>query len=416
MPVLVQKFGGTSVKSVGRIKNVASIVTRAAEHNKLVVVVSAMGDTTDYLLKLGRQVSRSPNKREMDALLSTGEQISIALIVMAIHELGFPAVSLSGQQLGIITENVHTTARIVEIKTERVESYLNDGVIVVAAGFQGTTSTGDITTLGRGGSDTTAVALAVALGAQACDIYTDVSGVYTADPNLVPSARLINELSYEEMLEMARVGARVLHPRAVELARKHKILLRVRNTFDPQHPGTVLKEVAEMEVYLPVSGVTLDRDQARLAILKVPHTPGVAGEIFNALDEHRISADMIIQAFHQGRGVTDISFTVKRGDLEAARAVLNEQVGRLGADGVLSDENVAKVSIIGAGLMDHPDIPARMFTALGRAGINIEMISTSDIRISCIISDRDADRAISLIHDLFRLNEGDSRPEPPRAE
>lgn len=416
MPVLVQKFGGTSVKSVGRIRNVANIVARAAAHNQVVVVISAMGDTTDYLLKLGRQVSRSPNRREMDALLSTGEQISIALVAMAIQELGFPAVSLTGSQLGIITESVHTTARIVEIKTERLESYLDKGIIVVAAGFQGTTSAGDITTLGRGGSDTTAVALAAALGAKTCDIYTDVSGVYTADPNLVPSARLMTEISYEEMLEMARVGAQVLHPRAVELARKHKILLRVRNTFDPQHSGTVLKGVAEMEVYRPVSGVTLDRDQARLAILKVPHTPGVAGEIFSALSEHRISADMIIQAFHQNRGVTDITFTVKREDLEAARTVLNEQNERMGADGVLSDENVAKISIIGAGLMDHPDIPARIFAALGRAGINIEMISTSDIRISCIISDRDADRAINLIHDLFQLDEAEGGHEASQAE
>jgi aspartate kinase len=391
-------------------------VTRAAAHDKVVVVVSAMGDTTDYLLKLGRQVSLAPNRREMDALLSSGEQISIALVAMAIQELGFPAVSLTGQQLGIITESVHTEARIVETKTERLESYLDNGTIVVAAGFQGITSTGDITTLGRGGSDTTAVALAAALGAQTCDIYTDVSGVYTADPNLVPSARLMSEISYEEMLEMSRVGAQVLHPRAVELARQHRILLRVRNTFDPQHTGTVLKEVAEMEVYRPVSGVTLDRDQARLAILKVSHTPGVAGQIFNALAERRISTDMIIQAFHQGRGITDISFTVKRGDLEAARSVLNEQVEQLKADSVLSDENVAKVSIIGAGLMDHPDIPARLFAALGRAGINIEMISTSDIRISCIIRDSDAERAINLIHDLFHCDESESESESRQAE
>ncbi len=409
--MLVQKFGGTSVKSVARIKNVASIIARAAEEGPVVAVVSAMGDTTDYLMKLAHQVSGSPNRRELDALLATGEQISVALVAMALNESGTKAVSVTAGQLGITTESVHTSARIVDINTERIRRYLDDGNVVVAAGFQGTTPAGDTTTLGRGGSDTTAVALAVALGASACDIFTDVSGVYTADPNIVPTARLLKEVSYEEMLEMARVGAQVLHPRAVELARKHGIPVRVRNTFDPNHEGTILKGADEMEISRPVSGVTVDRDQARLAILKVPDRPGVAGEIFGALADQRVSVDMIIQAFHEGGLVNDISFTVKRSDLETARTALEEAASRTGAEHVLADEDVAKVSVVGAGLMDHPDVAARMFSALGREGINIKMISTSEIRISCVVSDEDAERAVRVVHDLFHLDEAHDEPD-----
>ncbi|HWP44435.1 MAG TPA: aspartate kinase [Blastocatellia bacterium] len=403
--MLVQKFGGTSVKSVARIKNVCGIIARAAAEGPLVVVVSAMGDTTDYLLKLASQTSRSPNQRELDALLATGEQISIALVSMALNQMGLRAVSLTGSQIGIITETVHTSARIVDIKTDRIRRYLDDGFIVVAAGFQGTTPEGDITTLGRGGSDTTAVALAAALGARLCDIYTDVNGVYTADPNLVPTARLLRSISYEEMLEMARVGAQVLHPRAVELARKHRLPLRVRNTFEPDIEGTILTGAGEMEISRPVSGVTLDRNQARLAILKVPDRPGVAGEVFSALAERRISADMIIQAFHQDRSVNDITFVVKRDQLEVAHETLREVARRIGAEGTLADEDVAKISIVGAGLMDQPDVAAKMFSALGRNAINIKMISTSEIRISCAVSNADAERAVAVVHDLFHLDE-----------
>ena len=403
--MIVQKFGGTSVKSLARIKNVARIIARAAERGSIVAVISAMGDTTDYLVKLAHQASSSPSRRELDALLATGEQISAALVAMALNDSGARAVSLTGAQLGITTESIHTAARIVDINTERLRRHLDDGFIVVAAGFQGATPDGDTTTLGRGGSDTTAVALAAALGAAACDIFTDVSGVHTADPNLVPTARLLKEISYEEMLEMARVGAQVLHPRAVELARKHQIPVRVRNTFDPDHAGTILKGADEMEIYRPVSGVTVDRDQARLAILKVPDRPGIAGEIFGALAEHGVSVDMIIQAFHEGGAVNDITFTVKRSDLNTARAALEEAASRTGAEGVLADEDVAKVSVVGAGLMDQPDVAARMFAALGRAGINIKMISTSEIRISCIISDKAAEQAVRLVHDLFHLEQ-----------
>lgn len=405
MGLLVQKFGGTSVKSVARIKNVAGIVARAATRHQVVVVVSAMGDNTDYLLKLARQASPSPDRREIDVLLATGEQVSISLLAMAINDLGARAVSMTGAQLGIITESVHTTARIVDIKTDRIRRYLEDGCIVVAAGFQGITLEGDTTTLGRGGSDTTAVALAAALGADGCDIYTDVSGVYSADPNLVSTARLLPEISYEEMLEMARVGAQVLHPRAVELARKHRLPLRVRNTFDPAHSGTILKGRDAMEIYRPVSGVTLDKDQARLAVLKVPDRPGIAARIFGALAEQRIGVDMIIQAFHQDRSVNDITFTVKRSDLQAAHSAMEALARELGAEDVLADNDVAKVSIVGAGLMDQPDVAARMFGALAEAGINIKMISTSDIRISCVVGDADAQRAVSVVHDLFHLDQ-----------
>ena len=403
--MIVQKFGGTSVKSVARIKNVATIAARAAASDPVVVVVSAMGDTTDYLVKLAHQVCQTPNRREYDALLATGEQISIALVAMALNEMGVKAVSMTGAQLGIITESVHTTARIVDIKTERIRRYLDEGYIVVAAGFQGTTPAGDTTTLGRGGSDTTAVALAAALGARVCDIFTDVSGVYTADPNVVSSARLLKEVAYEEMLEMARVGAQVLHPRAVELARKHKLPLRVRNTFDPDHEGTILRGADEMEIHRAVSGVTMDKDQARLAILKVPDQPGIAGAIFGALAEHRINVDMIIQAFHQDGSVNDITFTIKRSDLDTARRVSEEVAARIGAEGVMADEDVAKLSVIGASLMDQPDVAARMFTTLGAERINIKMISTSEIRISCAISERDAERAVKIIHDLFHLDD-----------
>src|ERR1041384_4901429 len=376
--MLVQKFGGTSVRSVARIKNVASLIARAATSGPIVAVVSAMGDTTDYLTKLARQVGGPSNRRELDALLATGEQISVALVSMALNQAGTRAVSLTAAQLGITTESIHTSARIVDVNTERIRRYLDDGNVVVAAGFQGMTPNGDITTLGRGGSDTTAVALAAALGASGCDIFTDVSGVYTADPNVVSTARLLAQITYEEMLEMARVGAQVLHPRAVELARKHRIPVRVRNTFDP--------------------------DQARLVILKVPDRPGIAGEIFGALAARAVSVDMIIQAFHEGGTVNDITFTVKRGDLQTAREALEDASSRTGAESVLADEDVAKVSVVGAGLMDQPDVAARMFSALGSEGINIKMISTSEIRISCVISEADADRAVKLVHDLFHLD------------
>ena len=403
MNVTVLKFGGTSVKSIARIRNVAAIVADVVRTGPVVVVVSAMGDTTDYLAKMASQVSRAPSRREVAALLATGEQISTALLAMALHDMGLKAMSMTGAQLGIMTESVHTAARIVDIKTEAIKRYLGDGFIIVAAGFQGVTPSGDTTTLGRGGSDTTAVALAAALKASRCDIYTDVSGVFSADPNLVPSARLLEQVSYDEMLEMARVGAQVLHPRAVALAHSHGLPVRVRPTFEPANTGTLLKGKESMEIYRPVSGATLDRDQARLAILKAPDTPGVAGEVFGKLAEHQIGVDMIIQAFSERQSVNDITFTVKRSDLDAAKTLLHQIASSIGAEGVLADEDVCKVSIIGLGLMDQPDIAGKMFTALGRAGINIKMISTSDIRISCVVSEQQGEQAVKIVHDLFYL-------------
>jgi len=403
--MIVQKFGGTSVKSAARINNVAGIISDAARAGPVVAVVSAMGDTTDYLLKLSKQISPKPPARELDALLATGEQISIALVAMALNQMGARAISLTGSQLGILTESVHSAARIVDINTDRITRYLDEGLVVVAAGFQGISSEGHVTTLGRGGSDTTAVALAAALGAETCDIYTDVNGVYSADPNMVATARLLDRISYEEMLEMARVGAQVLHPRAVELARKNRLRVRVRNTFDRNNTGTLLIGAGEMEIYRPVSGVVLDRDQARLAIFKAPDQPGVAGLIFGSLAERRISVDMIIQAFHEDRSVNDITFTVRRDDAQSAFEALEAAAKELSAEGVSVDEDVAKVSIVGAGLMDRPDVASKMFTALGRAGINIKMISTSEIRISAIVSEKDAERAVKVIHDLFHLDE-----------
>lgn len=402
--MIVQKFGGTSVKSVARIKNVAGIIASAAEQDSVLVVVSAMGDMTDYLVKLSQQISPQPNRRELDMLLSTGEQISIALVAMALNEIGKKAISMTGAQLGILTEKVHTTARIVDIQTDRIQHYLDDGYIVIAAGFQGVTAEGEITTLGRGGSDTTAVALAAALKARVCDIYTDVSGVYTADPNLIPTARLLKEVAYEEMLELARVGAQVLHPRAVELARKHKLPVRVRNTFAPESEGTILRGADDMEIYRPVSGVTVDRNQARIAILKVPDQPGIAGKIFGTLVEHHINVDMIIQAFHPNQSVNDITFTIKRDDVATSRAIIEDVARTIGAEGVLIDEDVAKISIVGAKLMDTPEIASKMFTELGNQSVNIKMISTSDIRISCAISNRDAEHAVRAVHDLFQLD------------
>src|SRR5262249_22302335 len=304
---------------------------------------------------------------------------------------------------GITTEDVQLAARIVDINTEGIRRHLELDRVVVAAGFQGTTAQGDVTTLGRGGSDTTAVALAAALGAEACDIHTDVSGVYTADANIMERAKLLSEISYDEMLEMARVGAQVLHPRAVALARNYGLPVRVRNTFDPEHNGTILRGAGEMEIFRPVSGVTLDRDQARLAILQVPDRPGVAGEVFGALANRHISVDMIIQAFHEGGSVNDITFTVKRNDLDVARALLDQIGSTVGAAGVLADQDVAKLSIVGIGLMDQPEIAATMFREMGKAKINIKMISTSDIRISCVVSDGDSEQAVRLVHDVFHL-------------
>jgi aspartate kinase len=400
----VLKFGGTSVKNLGRILHVAEIVDAWRQSGPVLVVVSAMGDTTDYLLKLAHQCSPNPDRRELDLLLSTGEQISITLLAMTLRSMGIRARSFTATQVGIFTENVHSKARIIDVKTEPLLRAFKDHEVVVVAGFQGVTGDGDVTTLGRGGSDTTAVALAAAIGADACDIYTDVDGIYTADPNVVPGARLLSRLSYEEVVEMARLGAQVIHPRAVELARQYQVTLRVRNTFKPDDEGTIIDKGADMEIYRTVSGVAIDKDQARVAIMDVPDQPGIAGKIMQALADKHIVIDMIMQAFHPTIGLNNITFTVHLTDLDQTIRILEELKEQLDAKEVLADPDIAKVSIIGAGLAGQPGIAARLFTCLGSANINIKMISTSEMKLTCVVSRADAENAARLIHEAFELD------------
>jgi aspartate kinase len=402
--IAVLKFGGTSVKNIGRIQHVADIVDNLRKTQKVLLIVSAMGDTTDYLLKMAKQCSSSPDKRELDALLSTGEQISTALVAMTLREMGIAARSFTGSQIGIFTENVHNKARIVEINTEVIERNFTDCEVVVIAGFQGVTESGDITTLGRGGSDTTAVALAAAVKAPICDIYTDVDGIYTADPNLISDARLLKRISYGEVLEMARLGAQVIHPRAVELARQYGIKLRVRNTFKPDHEGTTIDGGSDMEIFRTVSGVAIDKDQACVAIMDVPDQPGIAGKITKALADENIVIDMIMQSFHPSIGLNNITFTVNDADLDQTIKSLKNLQVTMGAKEVIADPDIAKVSLIGAGLMQQPQVAANLFAVLGTAGINIKMISSSEMKITCVVSRDEADKAAKLIHETFELH------------
>jgi len=404
MALIVQKFGGTSVGNSDRIKHVAKRVAQAKlEGNDVVVTVSAMGKTTNGLVALMAEISNNPSPREVDMLLATGEQVSIALLAQALQEMGVPAISLTGWQAGIVTEPVHSNAPILRIDTKRVRELLDQGFVVVLAGFQGVTEGGAITTLGRGGSDTTAVAYAAALKADFCDIYTDVDGVYTADPRVVPEARMHAEISYDEMLELASLGAKVLHPRSVEYAKHVNLFLRVRSSFN-EGTGTVVKGVEQLEKQNPVSGVAADLNQAKLAILAVPDKPGTAAKLFNALAEAHIDVDMIIQSV-QGEATNDIAFTVAESDLSRAKAVVYEIAQKIGASGVISDADVAKVSIVGAGMINHPGTAATMFTALADAGINIQMISTSEIKVSCIIERSRAQEAVQVIHKAFALDQ-----------
>jgi len=408
--VSVLKFGGTSVKNLGRIHHVAEIIASRRKLGPVLVIVSAMGDTTDYLIKLAHQSAPNPDKRELDLLLSTGEQISITLLAMTLRSMGISARSFTAYQVGIFTESVHSKARIVDIKTDNLMTFINNNEVVVVAGFQGVTADGDITTLGRGGSDTTAVALAAAVGAESCDIYTDVDGIYTADPNLIPSARLLKRVSYEEVVEMARLGAQVIHPRAVELARQYKVVLRVRNTFKPEHEGTTIDGGESMEIYRTVSGVAIDKEQARVAIMDVPDRPGIAGKIMQALADNHIVIDMIMQAFHPTMGLNNITFTVHLTDLDQTIESLKQLKEELGAKEVLADPDIAKVSIVGAGLAGQPGIAARLFTTLGQAGVNIKMISTSEMKLTCVVSRADAENAARLIHRAFELDEAPVQP------
>ncbi len=411
MNLIVQKFGGTSVANVSRIKKVAKKVAATADSGKkVVVVVSALGDTTDRLIKMAHQVSSSPSPRELDMLLSTGEQVSAALLSMALQALGYPAISLNAAQAGIKTDKIHTKARLLEIDTERINRELKKGKIVVITGFQGITEEEDITTLGRGGSDLTAIALAAALKADLCEIYTDVQGVFTADPRLVPQARLLKKISYEEMLEMAATGARVMQTRAVEYARNFKVRILVKSSFN-EGRGTLITGEEEIGMEKPIiSGVTFDVSEAKLTIREVPDRPGIAAKIFGSLAQAQINVDMIIQNISQA-GTTDISFTVERTDLNRAEKVLKKVCQELGAKGIEVDPEIGKVSLVGAGMKTHPGIAARMFKALAEKNINIEMISTSTIKISCVIKAQNVKKAVQALHQEFNLAREDIREE-----
>jgi len=400
--IVVQKYGGTSVADKERIFRAARrAVAEYEKGNKVVVVVSAQGDTTDELIEKAKEINENPSKREMDMLLSTGEQISIALMAMAIEKLGYPVISLTGWQAGIKTDSNYSNARIKEIDTERLQRELDKRNIVVVAGFQGINKYDDITTLGRGGSDTTAVALAAALKADKCEIYTDVDGVYTADPRIVPNASKLKEISYDEMLELATLGAKVLHNRSVELAKKYNIPIVVRSSFN-DNEGTVVKEVSSVEKLL-VSGVACDKDIARVAVIGVENVPGKAFQIFSLLAKENINVDIILQSI--GREKTkDISFTVSKSNLKQTLDVLTKNLHVIGAKDITYADNVAKVSIVGAGMVNNPGVAAMMFEALYDAGINIEMISTSEIKISVLIDEKDAEKAVRAIHDKFKLH------------
>ncbi len=412
MSIIVQKYGGTSVADSEKIKNVSqSVIKEQKNGNKVVVVVSAMGHTTDYLVKLAGEITPKPSCREMDMLLSTGEQVSIALLTMAIQEAGCEAISLVAGQVGIITEKIHSKARIVDIKTDTLNKHLDDNKIIVVAGFQGVTPEKEITTLGRGGSDTSAVALAAALKAERCDIYTDVDGVYTADPRIVKDASRLDIISYMEMLELARVGANVLHPRAVETAKQFNVPLRVRSTFKQQDLGTLVIGAESMELYRAVSGVAADDEQIRLAILGVPDTPGSAAKIFGTLARNNVSVDMIIQSYVQEINANNIAFTVTESDFDNAIKILEDVRKEIGATEVVIDKDVVKVSIVGAGMIDRPGIAADMFEALANENINIKMIATSEIKISCLVERGRENDAIKAIHKKFDLGEEDVRAD-----
>lgn len=425
MGLIVQKYGGTSVGSVERIQAVARRVkaTVAAGH-QVVVVVSAMGKTTDSLVQLAYAISDRPSQREMDMLLSTGEQVSIALLTMALHALGEPAISLTGAQVGIVTEPAHTRARILHIETQRLERHLKEGQVVVVAGFQGITAAADfeVTTLGRGGSDTSAVALAAALRADCCEIYTDVPGILTTDPRLVPNAQLMSEITCDEMLELASLGAKVLHPRAVEIARNYGVDLVVRSSWTDD-PGTRViaparppRPVENLELGKPVDGVALDTDQAKVALLRVADRPGIAAQLFGELARQNLDVDLIIQSIHEGQ-TNDIAFTVQKSVLKQAEAVAVAFYPRLNPrveeTDVLVDADIAKVSITGAGMIGRPGVAAQMFSALAAAGINLQMISTSEVNVSCTVAAADAGRAIAVLSQTFDVEAETTVPQQP---
>ena len=401
MGLIVQKFGGSSVRDAERVMNVARRITETyQEGNSVVVVVSAQGDTTDDLIDKAKEINEKPSKREMDMLLSSGEQISIALLAMAIEKLGFPVVSLTGWQAGFKTDANYSNARISTIDTERLKLELDRKRIVIVAGFQGLNKYDDITTLGRGGSDTSAVAIAAALHADLCEIYTDVDGVYTADPRFVKNAYKLDDISYDEMLELASLGANVLHNRSVEMAKKYNVKMSVRSSLN-KNEGTYVKEVEQVEKML-VRGVTRDNDCARVALCGVENAPGKAFQVFQMIAKHGISVDLILQSI--GNGVSkDIAFTVAEGDLDAVMKLLEENNNTIKATEIKATKDVSKVSIVGAGMVSNPGVAAKMFEALSDAHININMIATSEIKVSVLVDRNDAERAVVAIHDKFLL-------------
>ncbi len=413
MPIIVQKYGGTSVGSVERIRAVADRVVHAREGgNDVVVVVSAMGHTTDELTAMALEIAPVPDARELDMLLTAGERIAMSLLGIAINAHGCRAASYTGSQAGIMTDTAHGQAKIVEIRPRRILEALEAGNVVVLAGFQGLSlSQYEITTLGRGGSDLTAVAMAAAIGAEVCEIYTDVHGVFTTDPRIVAGARKLDVVSYDEMLELAAAGANVLQSRSVEYARRTGVRLHVRSSFDDVD-GTWVREVDEPMEGVLISGVALDTDEAKVTLERVPDRPGVAATVFKAIADEAISIDMIVQNVSHA-GATDLSFTAPRADLPRVHGVMERLVKEIGADSFTIDDDIATLSLVGAGMKSHPGVAADMFDSLAREGINIEMISTSPIRISCVIRQDDGERAVRVVHERFQLDETGSTPEIP---
>ena len=402
MNLIVQKFGGSSVANVERVRHVAQIITDTyAKGNSVIAVVSAQGDTTDDLIAKAKEITDKPSSREMDVLLSTGEQISMSLLAMAIEQMGYPVISLTGWQAGFLTESTHRNARIKKINTERLQNELDKKNIVIVAGFQGLNRYDDITTLGRGGSDTSAVAIAAALKADKCEIYTDVDGVYTTDPRIVPNAHKLDEITYDEMLELATCGANVLHNRSVEMAKKYSVKMEVRSSIHSDVPGTIVKEVCKVEKML-IKGVALDNDVTRISVIEVPDQPGIAFRIFSALAASKINVDIILQSVGR-EGTKDISFTVSTAHKDAAMQIAEAFCQTVGGKEVNFNDNVAKVSIVGAGMLSNPGVAATMFEALGENNINISMISTSEIKISVLIEKEQGKKAVNAIHDAFAL-------------
>ncbi len=403
MGLIVQKFGGTSVADVEKIKNVAQKVIREKKAgNDVVVVLSAMAGETNRLIDLANSAAETPDEREYDSLISTGEQVTIALLSIVLNSMGYPARSFLGFQVPIVTDKSYQKARISKVETEILGKELEKGKVVIVAGFQGIDEDNNITTLGRGGSDTSAVALAAALKAQRCDIFTDVDGVYMADPGICPKARRLDKISYEEMLEMAMTGAKVLQPRSVEMAQKYNVPVCVRSSFSDKGGTLVTKEDKEMEKEV-LSGITYDRDQAKITVIHIPDKPGVAANLFTPLSERNISVDMIIQNI-SAQGHTDLTFTVAKKDAKQAQKIVETTAKEIGAKKVELNDDVAKVSIIGVGMVSHPGVAAKMFKTLADEGINIMMISTSEIKISCVIQRRYTELAVTALHEAFQLS------------